>query len=166
MKIKRIDINDVKLSKNPFYSSESKASDKRVDFALNTIPQFKKLKQELNDISSTLENYAKANDIKIKFIYDPSSTNKADHQLNVLVTDDGLFRTNTIYKTSVNPDVDLVETVKVNDKITSEDNFLKRVYRAVSDLTTQLNTKRKEDEVRYLESMQYMLINDPIRNLF
>ena len=167
MKIKKINFDRIKLSGNPFYNCKNKNPNERIDFALNTLPQFKRVRQELQDVSSTLENYAKANDIKIKFIYDPSSSNEADHQLNVIVTDDSfLTRTNTIYKTSVNPDVDFVETVKVNDKLTSEDTFLKRVYRAVSDLTSQLNTTRKDIEMKYLESLQYTLIHDPIRNLF
>ena len=119
-----------------------------------------KLYQELNNIASNLENYAKGENIKIKFKYDPSSANKADHQLNITVTDNGYLYERNSKQTSISSDVDAITDFKPDKHHRYEETFSRRVFRAVSELTEQIKNVRNENEREYIKTMLHYNSNN------
>ena len=115
--------------------------------------EFTEVGNKIYEAKSTLENYAKKNDVKIFF--DLSKNNDNAEKLNIVVTDNNILNINT-FKTSVNPDINAVETVRVNDKLTSEDTFLKRVFRGVSELTQKINKVRADRQADMIETILAM----------
>lgn len=119
-----------------------------------------KIYQELNNIASNLENYAKRENIKIKFKYNPSGTDKADRQLNITVTDKGFLYERNSKETSILSDTEAITAFQPDKYHRYEETFSRRVYRAVSELTEQIKNMRIENEREYIEIMLRFQFNN------
>ena len=116
-----------------------------------------KVYHEVSRITSTLENYAKSEKIKIKFTYESESVNKADHKLNITVKDNK-FLCGHISK-SISPDTDAITIFQPNKTNKHEDTFARQVYRTVSELTEQIRKKRIEVQQEYFKNMLEYKLN-------
>ncbi len=160
MKITRLNFDDIKLSRNPLMYLERSDSESTSKFALETLPKFQKINAELQNISSTLENFAKDENIKIKFKFDPSSNNEADHQLNITVTDNGFLRKYLSENRSISADTEAVTVFQPEKEYKYEENFARRVFRTVGELTVQLRNQYLKNLKDYLEFVRDYQLNN------
>jgi len=113
---------------------------------------------KIYDVRNVLENYAKKNHVNISFNFAKDETNA--NKLNIIVTDNNFLNCN-ILKKAINPDVNYVERTKVNDSLTSDDTFLKRVFRGVSELTENMQHSRKKEKAEIADA--FVMVNS-VRN--
>ena len=112
--------------------------------------------QELNKIASTLENYAKSECINIKFKCNPSSADKAEHQLNITVTDNDFFSAHTSKSLSISPDTETITVFQPDSNHSYEENFAKRVFRTVCDLTQSVKKQKCNEINSYLDTVHIL----------
>lgn len=152
MKITRLNFDDIKLSRNPMFSLNPNY-EKQTEFALGTLPIFQKLTNELDKLTPTLENYARHNDVKIKFKYDPTSIDETEHKLNIIVSDNSILYGSIKQETSISPDTEAITVFKPDKYHSYEDNFARHLFRTIESLVKNINGERQKENFVIVQAM-------------
>ena len=107
-----------------------------------------KYANELNEIKETIYNFAKKNNVQVD-MFIPKNDNKLQVTVSRFNSENKLGVNKASMDLALNSDISTVSKVKILDgakyKVggisTFEDSFIRRVYRAVDDLTKTLTAK-------------------------